>query len=162
MYAQKQSDAEMEYKVKAGFVFNFLKFVSWPNDSVSESESWEIGIIAADGIVDLMREALAGKSVNGRPVRVFEFDPEDKEQSCHVLFICRNLTKESADFTELLREEPVLIVGESQDFARIHGIIGFVKKQQNLRLEINPARAKEAELIISGKLASLAELVEDK
>ena len=161
-YAQKESAAELEYKVKAGFIFNFLKFVSWPNDKPLESESWDIGIIAGDGILELMTEALEGKTVDGRAIRIHEVDPQEAFHPCHVVFVCQTSTERAAVYTDSLREQAVLIVGESEDFARTYGIIGFVKKRQNLRLEINPARAKAADLVISGKLASLAELVEEK
>ena len=159
LHAQNEANAELEYKVKAGFIFNFLKFVSWPKES--HSDSWNIGVIAAEGIVELVSETLAGKTIEGRSVKVFKFNPKAEGQDCHVLFICQKLTDRTSEFSETLRGTPILIVGESKGFAQAHGIIGFVKKGQNLRLEINPSRAKGAGLVISGKLASLAELVED-
>lgn len=159
LYAQSEGDAELEYKVKAGFIFNFLKFVSWPQEA--QSDSWNIGIIASDGIVDLVSETLAGKTIDGRAVNVFKLNPKADDQGCHVVFVCRRSTERASGFTESLRGKEILIVGESEGFAQAHGIIGFVKKGQNLRLEINPSRAKGAGLVISGKLASLADLVED-
>ena len=161
-YGQVSSMAQIEYQVKAGFIFNFLKFVSWPEEIKSNSTSWQIGVMADPAVIRLIRKTLAGKSVEGRPVEITRFQPEMELEGYHVVFISDSFSKSYAQFAKELAESPVLVVGESKDFARNNGIIGFVKKKENLRLEINPTRAKKAGLIISGKLASLAELVEDK
>jgi hypothetical protein len=160
-YGQVPSSDQVEYQVKAGFIFNFLKFVSWPEEIKSTADSWKIGILAEPPVFNSIKKTLAGKSVDGRPVEVILFEPDMEFGECHVLFISENFTRIYAECAVSLNSIPVLVVGEKKDFARTHGIIGFVKKKENLRLEINPVRAKKAGLVISGKLASLAELVGD-
>lgn len=161
-YSQVSSPDQIEYQVKAGFIFNFLTFVSWPGEIISNSGSWKIGVMADPAVIRLIRKTLTGKSVDGRPVEITRFQPEMESEGYHVIFITDNFTNSYAEFAAKLAESPVLVIGENKDFARNHGIIGFVKKKENLRLEINPARAKRAGLVISGKLASLSELVEDR
>jgi hypothetical protein len=161
-YADGDDPAVLEYQVKAGFVFNFLKFVSWPTDAGIPTDVWRIGVIGDRSVVETMSETLAGGTIAGRPVEVSAIGEDADLARCHVVFVEDNYTDASASLVATIRDRPILVVGETRDFARTHGIIGFVRRKNNLRLEINPGRAKEAGLIISGKLASLADLVEEK
>ena len=160
--AAQPDSTEVEYQVKAGFVYNFIKFVSWPEDETQTSEVWRIGVLGDDSVVATMTEALAGKNIGGQSVIVSAIHNDEDLAECHVVFIAGKYTDSSADQIASIRRSAILVVGETPDFARKYGIIGFVKRRDNLRLEINPGRAQEAGLIISGKLASLADLVEDK
>ena len=105
---------------------------------------------------------LAGALILASIPVVFLMTPEQNTDTTHILFISKDLTDSSAEFASTLTGKPILVVGEDHDFARIHGIIGFIEKDENLRLQINVSRAKTAGLVISGKLASLADLVEDR
>ena len=169
-HADDESPAVLEYQVKAGFVFNFLKFVSWPanaetswpDDRGRTTGAWRIGVIGKRSVVEIIAKTLAGGTIGGRPVEVSAIGENEDPTLCHVVFIEKSHTKSSASLIEMIQNSPVLVVGETPDFARTHGIIGFVKRKDNFRLEINPLRARKAGLVISGKLASLADLVEDK
>jgi hypothetical protein len=56
----------------------------------------------------------------------------------------------------------VLTVGESDQFTDQGGVINFVEKQGKIRLEINLAAARLANLQISSKLLSVADSVKGK
>jgi hypothetical protein len=66
----------------------------------------------------------------------------------------RNLDKASA--------LPILTVGEDEAFAQNGGIINFVLKNGNVRLEIDLAAAKKAGLTISSRLLAVADVVKGK
>jgi hypothetical protein len=57
---------------------------------------------------------------------------------------------------------PILTVGEDEPFARNGGIIHFVLKNGNVRLEIDLAAAKKAGLTISSRLLAVADVVKGK
>lgn len=159
--AEISRSEKKEYQVKAGFVFNFLKFISWPPDAETPNQTWRIGIIGDVAEYETIRDELAGRSINGHPVVVSPIEDDLDLELCHVVFITAGYTDSSVNLVEAVSHSAVLSVGETPDFARNYGIIGFVKRGNNLRLEINPTRAINAGLIISGKLASIATLVDD-
>ncbi len=159
--SEKEDAANLEYQVKAGFVFNFLKFVSWPDDSILAPNSWKIGVLGDRSVFKTMRDTLSGKTIDDRPVEVIKLKTDEDVIGCHVMFVMDDFDTETwAKFGEL-KHTPILIVGESKDFAKRHGIIGFVERKGSIRLQINPSRAKNASLVISGKLARIAEVVKD-
>ncbi len=57
---------------------------------------------------------------------------------------------------------PILTVGEHEQFARNGGIINFVLKNDNVRLEIDLAAAKKAGVTISSRLLAVADVVKGK
>src|SRR6187551_869777 len=65
-----------EYKIKAMFVLNFIKYVEWPNDN--GSNIIRIGIIGKTE----MYEALKGMTANmneGRQIKIEEVTEENKD-----------------------------------------------------------------------------------
>jgi hypothetical protein len=60
------------------------------------------------------------------------------------------------------RSLPVLTVGEDAEFAQSGGIINFVLKNGNVRLEIDLAAARKAGLTIHSRLLTVADVVKGK
>jgi len=58
-----------------------------------------------------------------------------------------------------MRARPLLTVGDAYSFARSGGIIQFVTVRGRVRLRINAEAARSADLTISSKLLSLADIV---
>jgi hypothetical protein len=147
--------------MKADFLYNFLKFVTWPDSGQKNTDDWQIGVIGDEAVIEVMRESFIRKRVDGRNIEVNSVDDKDDVERYHLLFITENYMETAADLVACSKNSPVLLVGEVVDFASNYGIIGFVRREDILRLEINPLRARNAGLIINHKLASLAELVRD-
>src|SRR5437016_2248970 len=59
-------DTSLEYKVKAGFLYNFAKFVEWPSNALPATNSpIVIGVFADDSAAPVLKQALEGKMANG-------------------------------------------------------------------------------------------------
>lgn len=152
----------VEYKIKAGFVMNFLRFVSWPDDGSSEPEVWRIGVLGNREVFKTIRDTLAEKTIDDIPVEVIKLKVDEDVLDCHVMFVMRDFDTDSWAKFNQIEHLPILIVGESKNFAHNFGMIGFIKRKTNFRLEINLTRAKKAGLVVSSKLAGMAQLVDNK
>jgi hypothetical protein len=60
------------------------------------------------------------------------------------------------------RSLPILTVGEDNAFAQNGGIINFVLKNGNVRLEVDLAAARQAGLTIHSRLLAVADVVKGK
>ena len=145
-----------EYRVKAAYLYNFLKFVEWPPEAGSGPLT--ICIAGRNPFGMVLHEMVRGEVVNGRGVgaRVI-LEPEP---GCHVLFV-----PEGAALRAYLRwaiGRPVLTVGESRTFIDQGGIVSFYLDRGNVRFEINPGAAERAGLRISARLLQLARIVGDE
>ena len=173
--------SEREYKVKAAFVYNFLKFVVGgrfgPMDDKAGSKADPNGIIlvgvlgrvpSPESFTELQGKPVKDKRVRVRLFRGFE-DLKDAEQEapkrhpqmeeihkCHVLFLCSSEKPFLGRILPLLQNDGMLLVGDTPGFLEAGGIINLVIEEKKVRLEINKAAAGRAKLQIRSSLLRLA------
>lgn len=157
-----QAAAPIEYQVKAGYLFNFAKFVEWPATAANAHNEFRIGIIDDGDVFPIISSALDGKTVQERKVAAVHLKPDSDLKDCHVVFIARSKAGQVEHVLEAIGSAPVLTVGESEKFAAKGGAIGFVVVGENIRFEINLAATERAGLKVSSKMASMAIIVRSK
>lgn len=151
-----------EVQVKSLFLLNFAKYVEWPESAFATAEApIVIGVLGGGRFTEEAGKILAGKSVGGRPIRVRNIAGADDLQPCHILFIHPDRAG-AGQMLARIKSRPVLTVGESDQYIDQGGVINFVQKQGKIRLEINLAAARLANLQISSKLLSVADSVKGK
>jgi hypothetical protein len=142
-----------EYRVKIAFLYNFSRFVTWPEAALQNSAKFSLCVTGTDPF-GAQLDKLAGKAVHNTSLEVRRLNNLTMLDSCHLVFV-----GEDADLAEillLLGEQPVLTVSESADFIEQGGIIQFVLVDNKVRFKINMDAANHAGLNISSKLLSLA------
>src|SRR5256714_11938048 len=84
-----QADAQAdEYRVRAAFLYKFGSYIEWPSGSFARADSpVTIGVMGADALADELAQIVAGRNVNGRPVRVRKLRPGDPIAGLHVPFV---------------------------------------------------------------------------
>jgi hypothetical protein len=155
------SRATREYDLKAAFLYNFAQFVEWPADAFPSADApFVIGIVGADPFGQSLDEIVAGETVHGHPIVVRRWRTLEDMGPAHVLFISRGQAAHLGNLADAVDDRSVLTVGDGDDFATHGGIIGFVVAGNHLRLVINVARARAANLTISSQLLRQSQLVE--
>ena len=147
------ADNPLEYRVKAAFLFNFLKFVEWPESAPATASGtpWVLGVLGRDPFGGILAETVRGKKVNGREVIVRHFAHPADIRDCHILFISSAEFQHSGAFVHA----GLLAVGESPGFLDAGGVINFYIEQDRVRFEISPAAARGAGLRIGAQLLKL-------
>ena len=147
-----------EYQVKAAFLLNFGKFVSWPAaDFAGPNAPLVIGVLGDNPFHGDLKKMIIGKRIAGHPVVFQAFTTPATVGSCHILFVCQSAQKEAAEILTTLQGANVLTVTENlPHFAASGFAINFVMAQDHIRFEINRPAATRAGLAISSKLMALA------
>jgi hypothetical protein len=149
-----------EYQVKAAYLFNFLKFVEWPNDSAPESRGkWVIGFVGDSPIGEELSRLVEGKNVLGRDLQVKKFQPADNLRACNILFISESEKKRLLPILGELRGSSVLTVADIDNFIGSGGMIQFVMEDARVRVAIDVGATGRAHLKVSSKLLSFASAV---
>lgn len=157
--AVDQANPPSEYQVKAAFIYNFAKFVEWPERVFASPETAiTIGIVSdnKDTVDADLEETLAGKKINGRHLRKSHLSsPKDEKalEECHIVFIAKSKKGVQAEFLQALKDRSVLTITETD---KNQGIINFIMEENKVRFEIDNTAAQQAGLKISSKLLSLA------
>ena len=153
------SSPALEYKIKAGYLFNFATFVEWPVRTNNVTTNF-VMVIADDGkIFPLMSAFLAGKSVQGKSVEARSLKAGEDLKQCDLLFVARSQEKRVDELLKRVGKAPVLTVGEMDGFATRGGCINFTAKGDVIRFEVNLETAAHAGLKISSKIAAMATVV---
>ncbi|HLY09271.1 MAG TPA: YfiR family protein [Planctomycetota bacterium] len=157
---QNPPDQLPEYVIKAGFLFNFAKYVEWPGASFEGPESpITIGIVGADPFGDNLEKSLSHKTVNKRPFVIRRYAAPSDLGRCHILFVSRSEKARTSEIIKQVEGQPVLTVGEDGAFAASGGMIAILIENEKPRLEVNPEAAETAKLTINSKLLKLATIV---
>lgn len=157
-----ESVINREYPLKALFLYNFGSYVEWPPSAFQGAEHpFVIGILGSSPLERTLREIAATKRIDGRRIVVEHFVSAGAIKHCQILFIGRNVSPQDRKLAvERLRDQHVLIVGESAGFARRGAVVNFYVENNKIRFEINLDAARRHQLKISSKLLALAKIVE--
>ncbi len=175
--ARANSATSIEYQVKAAFLYNFIRFVDWPEEKVADSnEPIIIGIIGKDPFGRSF-EPIKDKPIKGGKVVIKRFkglkeleksrgknESEQHQQidairKCHLLFICRSEKTKFRETINLVKDHSVLTVADTKGFLESGGIINFIREERKVRFGINIATAKQAKLKIRSQLLRLAQRI---
>lgn len=146
-----------EYDVKAAFLYNFLLFVEWPGKAFEKPETpFSIGVLGKDPFGEKLDDIAERKTARNRKIVIKRFKKWEDLEPCHLLFVGREEMKNWEKIGVKIKNWNVLTVGEDENFAKMGGMIQFVRVEDNVRFVINEGAALRQDLEISAKLLELA------
>jgi hypothetical protein len=152
-----QTPQPSEYQIKAAFIFNFARFIEWPQKAFPQPTSpLVIGVLGENPFHEDLQKTLRDKAVDGHPLMIKEFTSLDETTNCHILFISNSEKSRLAQVLEAVKGASVLTVGEMERFTENGGMVNFVREGTKIRFRINNETAAAVGLKISSKLLSLA------
>jgi uncharacterized protein DUF4154 len=152
-----------EYQVKAAFLFNFTKFIKWPEESQRDAHtSMRICVIGDNPFGDYLNRIIQGKTFNDRPI-VAQYLPKAEDgKACSIAFVSASEKDHLQSVLDTLNGTGVLTVADTPGFVEMGGVINLFVENHQVRFEINVDAAKRARLKISSKLLSIAVIVRSK
>ncbi|WP_028579133.1 YfiR family protein [Desulfogranum japonicum] len=153
--------ATEEEHVKAVFLYNLIHFVSWPQETMNNRNTFTIGVLGDVYFSEIVEEAVKGEKKGGLPIQMVYF--EDVESALrmqpHLLFISENYVLQWFTSNPGVNSLPILTVGDSKQFCQQGGMVNLLNIHNRIQIEINPDAVEPAGISISSKLLSLAKLV---
>lgn len=150
-----------ESQIKAVFLFNFARFVQWPDGAFAAGDTpFHICILGTDPFGPELDEVVAGETVDGRPMVVRRLDRADEAGDCHIAYVD---AADAGNFDEALaavQDRPTLLVSDLDRAAEQGAVIQFHRDGSRVRLRINLAAARSAGLTISSKLLRPATVID--
>jgi hypothetical protein len=181
--ALAEDSIDREYRIKAAFVYNFLKFVEGgrfapPQDKTEDADPNDPNDRLVVGVLGVPPSRIAfdefqGKKVGPRLVQIQWFksfteladeEGEIPEQypeletirKCRVLFVCPSERAFLQRILPPLRDSGILTVGDVPLFLETGGVINLLIEEKKIRFEVNLAAAARAQLVIRSSLLRLA------
>jgi hypothetical protein len=149
----------LEYKVKAAYLYNFTKFITWPQ---KDNPTFNICIIGNNPFGDLLK-TLETKTVSDKPIRLQYLETGKQAKDCQMVYVEKTEQRNELALSGVLvvgSLSKALTVSSQPFFAENGGMIGFVLDDEKVRLHINLKALKQSGLSISAKLIEVSTLVE--
>jgi TonB family protein len=133
-----------DYQVEAAYLYNFAKMAKWSSKSLPDSADLVIGVLGGDeDFVSVLRDVLAGKSINGHRLDIRHIRSTEEVKFCHLVFFrASELTTRST--IAQLGKSNVLLVGENRDFLSDGGMINLVLADGKITFDVNAAALEHA------------------
>lgn len=141
-----------EYRVKAGFLYNFIAFTEWPAGTGPELNVCVYGPDPFGAELD----RLAGKATAGRALVVRRVSSVSELGVCQVVFISRAMVDNLPRVLDAVRGKPVLTVADTPGAVAQGVALNMGTQQGRVTIQANLAAARANQLNLSSKLLNLA------
>ncbi len=141
-------------QVKAAFVFNFMRYVDWPEGVPGPAEPL---VVCQTRSANAALGAIEGRQVKGRELRLRQV--ENDPAGCHVLVF-----GEGDAGSPLLRRaqgRPILTVGEGWAFLDEGGVIALAVVDGKMAFGANLESARRSSLRLGSQMLKLARRIVD-
>lgn len=146
-----------EQKIKAGLVYNLLKYTEWPADSYNiKNQRLEVCIYGDDpfqGALDPMQ----GRTAQQYKIRITRIHDVSGLYFCNLVFIPRAEQVNLRSLLKVIENKSILTVSDIPDFSRKGGMVELAMREQRIRLYIDQKRIGAARLTMQARLLRLAE-----
>jgi len=151
-----------EYQMKAAYLYNFVKFVEWPEQAFhSARDPVVICVLDQKLLLRTLEEAVHGQRVDIRRVAIRQVADIQHVDGCHILFIGSMDSKHVASVIRNLKVSGVLTVSEAEGFTGLGGAVNLRLEGLRIRVAINLSAVAQQNLRISPRLLSLARVVKE-
>jgi len=161
--AQVQSagnGSTLERRVKAAFLYKFLGYAEFPPGAFLDGASpVTIGVVGADDLAADLARAVAGRTVNNRPVQVRILRENDVQVPLHLLFV-GGMDPLRVGRTVRQASAAMLVVTECEDGLRQGSVINFRVIDERVRFDVSLDAAERNGIKLSSRLLTVANRVQ--
>lgn len=166
---------QLEQKIKAGLVYNLLKYTSWPKEFTTSSATTKAPATTGESSAikkDELQVCLFGDDpfdgylapLQGRTAQQFLISITHVKQAnetdiCNVVIIHRSQEKHLSELLDYLNDKPVLTISDIGQFSHRGGMIEMAKEDEKISLYVNKDAIDHARLDIEGHMLKLAKIV---
>ena len=144
-----------EQAVKAGFIYNFIKFTQWSSSPDGDTRRLLICTTAEKPLGGQFAK-LAGRTIGARTIDIRNSVGTNDWPGCDVLFIAKADAERADNYLRNLGSAQVLTVGDFTGFAKAGGMIGLYMQDNRVRFDVNIASTQHAGLTLNSQMIKLA------
>lgn len=151
-YVFAQSELSKQTKLKAAYLFNFTKYIEWPQSAFSATDNKIVICLHRNPPLVAFMSALVENRKVGKKKRNVVALPFDKAKICHISFIQNKLGEANPKISS-----SVLVTDTSLIELNSPSIV-FYQQQSKLRFEIHMAEIRRLKVTVSSELLKLARI----
>ncbi|MBI2380572.1 MAG: YfiR family protein [Gammaproteobacteria bacterium] len=153
--------AASEEEIKAAFLTKFGLYITWPaGRAPSADKPYVIGLLGDVSFASMLEQRASEESERGHAMQVRRLRTPGEAAGVHLLFISASEADAEGRLLPALAQCACLLVGESERFLDLGGMIRLALDQKRIRFDVNVAAAERAGLKVSAKMLQHARTVQ--
>jgi hypothetical protein len=153
--AAQQNFRLVEQDIKAGLLYNFLRYTEWP----ARADAMAVVCVFGPDPFDGKLTPMAGRTVNQQTIDVRNVRALEEIDACTLLFVNADERARWPQLRDYLGDKPVLTVSDYDGFAGGGGMIEFTRADSRIGVRINVDAIAGADLMVQDRLLRLASAV---
>jgi hypothetical protein len=145
------------HEVYSMMVFNFTKYVQWPDHTASGE--FVIGVIGNADVFATLNTWYGGKPRGAKTYVIKKFSSSDEITDCHVVFIDKSKSNEFDAVNNKVKGKGTLVITDKNGLGEKGSGINFKTIDNKLKFELNQKALEASNLKVSGALSSMAILI---
>jgi hypothetical protein len=150
-----------EYALKAGFIYNFTKFITWPDEvnRTMRKKGLTLCVLGQDPFGPIL-ETLS-KKLKDRDVTLHIKRPASSQylSQCNIVFISASENGRLKNILSRYTGSPILFIGDTKEYGRQGVGINFYIDSNKIRFEINANSLKKRNIRIGSELLDIAKII---
>jgi hypothetical protein len=148
----------IEQKIKAGLIYNFLKYTQWPQGTSPSAGSIVVCLFGGDSF-DGNLQPMSGRTVNERTIEVRDVKSAADVSPCALIVLNGAKKQEWPQLKAALAHQDVMTVSDFEGFALAGGMIEFTRNDSRIGVKINTEAVAATHLVVQDRLLKLASAV---
>ena len=158
--SSNSTGSDREYQLKAAFLYNFIRYTSWPDKAFDKDDDpIVLTIIGTDPFGKQIDDLFSGKKLHDRSIVIRRVKKVPTKVDAHVVYVSGLQKQELVKVQELYHKRPTLVIGEAPEVIKSGAQCNFYIEGGKVRFEVNTDNLELAQLKISSQLLKLARIV---
>lgn len=145
-----------ESALKTAFLYNFFKFINWPESVLSQRQTYQLCTTTNDGLGSSLT-VLENKRIGDKPLQIRRNVNGSALKDCHLVFI--GASENAGNISQALKGLPIATISDHSNFIEQGGMIGLVEDDNRLGFELNLDATNSSGLHLNAQLMKLAKKV---
>jgi len=156
LFISRTTQAQDE-KFKAVFIYNFIKYIKWPD----QEGSFEILVLGNTPLINEITALSAKKTAANKPIEIVKINAADEIKSGQIIFIPNSKTDMLPEILQKARDKNLLIITERPNACKNGSCINFIDKNGKLSFEISKSNITSTGLEVNSGLLTMGIPVEN-
>jgi len=148
-----------EQEIKAGLLYNFLKYIDWPPDSTTANSSRVTICVFGDDPFNEYLKPMEGRSVNQQGIALVTVHTIHEVSKCRLLFVNSSQKEQWPQIIKYTTGKNILTVSDFENFADSGGMIEFGRKDEHISVYLNMGAVTTAHMHVQERLLKLVTIV---
>ena len=140
-------------KLQAVFVFNFTKYISWPQNY--STDDFSIGVLGSEQIANELKIIAEKRMVGSRKIIVTLYNNYKEIKKCNIIIISSSKSSQLSKVISQLSSEPTVVITNSPGLIEKGSGINFVVLDNKQKFEIRKSNVEKNGVKLNSELLKL-------